>query len=661
MGKFTFVFAALFCLSAFTQENYNFDSYRVTLNDLKSNSYEKDSTATALVIYEYGNSFFDPNDYVLKTEVKRKVKFLKREGFDKATVTIMLYNNDSSKEKVSDIVATSYNLEGENVITTKLEDVNIFRETYDENHSLVKFTLPNIKEGSVINYSYTITSPFMFNYKGWVFQEEIPKLYSGYRTSIPANYEYNIKLVGNLPLAEQESSIKPKCLSVRNPNPRPYASDNYLTADCSEAFYVMRDIPAFIDEDYLTARKNYLSRVDYELKTFKMFDGRVENFTKSWETVDDELKKEETIGRQLSKSVDIEDLLPQQIMDEKDALKKASLIYNFIQQQYTWNGEYHIFRDASIKDLIKNKSGNASSINILLHNVLEEAGIEVKPVLLSTRNNGFATKIFPVISEFNYLIVQATINNQTFLLDATDKYLSFGQIPFRCLNQYGRLLDFKNGSEWIDIVPNELSRTLYNASINIDDSKFSGKISSKRTGYHAFNLKKKYFQSKEAYIDDLEDNYTNMEISNYESTSEDITNPDFTEAYDIELVADFIGDNIYLNPFFINFFNENPFKLQQRSYPIDFGYKDSYYYLISLTLGNNYSFIELPEDFIIGLPNNSGMATLSSKLIGNTLNLTFKIDFKEALYPPEFYPYLKEFMNKIVDAQKNATIVLKKT
>src|SRR5690606_31825184 len=352
---------------------------------------------------------------------------------------------------------------------------------------------------------------------------------------------------------------------------------------------------------------------------------------------------------------------PPSILNENDILQKATSIYNLVQENYTWNGEYHIFRDVSVKDLIKNKSGNASSINILLHNLLDDAGISVKPILLSTRNNGFATKIFPVISEFNYLIVQATINDQTFLLDATDAYLSFGQLPFRCLNMYGRLLDFKKGSEWVDIVPNELSRTLYNASISLNESnRFSGKINSKSTGYHALNLKKRYFPNKEAYLDDLENNYPSMAISAHEVTGDSKTNPDFVESYNIELVTDVIGDNIYLNPFFVKFFKENPFKLQERSYPIDFGFKDSYFYLLSFNFGDNYSILDLPEDFIIALPNNSGLATLSSKVLGNTINLSFKVDFKEALYPPEFYPYLKEFMNKIVDAQKNATIVLKK-
>src|SRR5690606_33878780 len=181
-------------------------------------------------------------DFVLKTEVKRKIKILKREGFDKATVSIHLYKNNSKKEKIDNIVATTYNINGENVITSNLYASNIYREEYDANHTLVKFTLPNIKEGSVIAYSYIITSPFMYNYNGWTFQDEIPKLYSEYRTSIPANYDYNIKLVGGIPFHETGIKLRPKCLSVTNTNPQPFSNNNDLTADCSDAFYIMKDI-----------------------------------------------------------------------------------------------------------------------------------------------------------------------------------------------------------------------------------------------------------------------------------------------------------------------------------------------------------------------------------------------------------------------------------
>ena len=176
---------------------------------------------------------------------------------------------------------------------------------------------------------------------------------------------------------------------------------------------------------------------------------------------------------------------------------------------------YRIFQDTSVKNLIKNKSGNVSSTNILLHNLLQQAGIEVKPILLSTRNNGFSTKLFPVISEFNYIIVRATINSKTYLLHAIDKYLNFGDIPFRCLNSYGRLLDFKNGSDWIDIEPSKLSTVQYKIELNLDDKQvISGNVNAKNTSYHALNKRKAYYPNKTEYHNKIHDKNAYLEISN---------------------------------------------------------------------------------------------------------------------------------------------------
>ncbi|MDO7172771.1 DUF3857 domain-containing protein [Mariniflexile sp. AS56] len=651
MKKIYFILIILSNASLFSQSSFNSESFRVTLGDLETNSFEKDSTATALVIYEEGNSYVDPSDYDLRTEVKHKIKILKKEGFNKATISIHLYNNKNTSERVKNIIATTYNKEGNEVIQTKLEKENIFTEVYDENHTLAKFTLPNIKEGSVITYSYTLFSHFMFNYKGWDFQDDIPKLYSEYRTSIPGNWLYNIKRVGYRPLDISTSDLKKNCLD----GPRD------SSADCSINRYAMKDIPAFIEEDNMTAKSNYLARVEYELKTFQGFDGVKNDYTKTWESVDDELRTDPNIGKQLGKSIKPEDFFDTAILNEKDLLKKAKAMYTFVQENYTWNDKYSLFKDASIKDLIKDRSGNVSSINMLLHNLLEESGIEVSPILLSTRNNGFATKLFPVISEFNYLIVQAKINDKTYLLDATDKYLSFGDIPFQCLNGYGRILDFKNGSNWVDIEPEKLSSTQYKVELNIGaEANMTGNVYAKNTGYHALNSRKAYYPNKNSYINNIHDENPNLEISNHEVISEGQTSSDFIETYDVEYEDNVVGDNIYLNPFIIKFFNENPFKLQERTYPIDFGYKDSYYFAFKLNFSNNYTLQEKPKDVNLVLPNKKGQIILSSNMIANSLVLTFKVDFKEAVYEPEYYPYLKEFMNKIVDIQTNSLILIKK-
>ncbi|MDO5968841.1 DUF3857 domain-containing protein [Flavivirga aquimarina] len=651
MKQITLFFLLLLNQMIFSQSDFNSESYRVNLSDIETNSFKKDSTANALIIYELGNSYVDKNDYRLRTEIKRKIKILNKEGFNKANVSIHLYNKKERKENVKKIVATTYNLINGEVTKTKLQEKDIYREKYDENHTLVKFTLPNIKEGSVITYSYTRISPFMFKYEGWNFQSDIPTLYSEYRTSIPGNWYYNIKLVGGKKLITNTSEIKKNCLE----------GGRGASADCGNSVYAMKDIPAFIEEDYMTAESNYLARIEYELQTFKGFDGTVNDYTKTWKTVDKEFKTDKDIGKQLRKSINIEDILPVEIINETDLLKKANAVYRYVQENYIWNGDYKIFQDVSIKDLIKNKSGNVSSINILLHNLLKECGIIVKPMLLSTRNNGFATTIFPVISDFNYIIVQATIDDKTYNLDATDPYLSFGDLPFRCLNNYGRLMDFKNGSEWIDIEPARPSNVMYQVKLELDeDEAISGNIISKRTGYHAINHKKSYYQNNQAYLEKLENNYPYIDISDFEVTSDGTTSQDFKESYHIGYNYEDTGDHIYLNPFFVTFFNENPFKLQERTYPIDFGYKDSYYYGFKLHFDDNYTIVESPKDKQITLPNNSGTILFSSQTLGNTISIILNIKFNKAIYEPEYYPYLKEFMSEIVNIQTNSLILLKK-
>lgn len=653
MKSITLILLLLPSLCLFSQTSFNSESYRVSLADIKTNTYKKDSTANALIIYQKGKSWLSAADYKLHTEEQHKVKILNKEGFDKATVTIYLHKKDGNNyQKIEDIFATTYNLTNGNVEKTLLRKKDIFKENHNENYDVVKFTLPNVKEGSVITYSYTIISPqyLMWKYYDWQFQHNIPTLYSEYQTSIPGNWIYNIKLVGGKKLVTNTANVKKNCLE----GPRG------ASANCLETVYAMKDIPAFIEENYMTTRANYLSRIEYELQTFNGFDGTVKNYTKTWKDVDKELKTDPNIGKQLSKSVKLEDLLPTEIILTSNDLEKAKAIYEYVQKNYTWNEKNRIFKNVSIKNLIKNKSGNVGSINILLHNILEESGFKVKPLLLSTRQNGFATKIYPVISEFNYLVVHATINNKTYLLDATDKYLSFGELPFKCLNSYGRLLDFHSASEWFDIIPKK-SRIMYEAKMQIkENQKIVGTIKSKTTGYHAYKKRKAYFTNNSAYVENLENKSTNLIVLDYETTDTSPTSPIFNENYKIEFTVEETGENIYLNPFFVKFFTENPFKLQERSYPIDFGYEDSYYYTLKLNLGNKYEVAEKPKPLIANLPNNSGKLFLSSSVFENELSLTIKINFNKAIYPAEYYPYLKNFMNKIVNIQNNSLILLKK-
>lgn len=645
-----FTIILLFTIHLQAQSGFNSNGFEVTKQDIELNVYDKDSTANALIIYEKGKSFVDRRSFLLNSEIKKKLKILNRNGFDKATQTIYLYGKSGTKETITDIKATVYNLENGEVTKTKLDESSIFKEKYNDEYTIVKFTFPNIKEGSVIVYSYTLESPYMFKYKSWYFQEDIPKLYSEYRPSIPGNWEYNIKLVGGKKLHTNTSTLRQNCLQ----------SQGAGSSDCGDYVYIMKDIPAFVSEGFMTTKENYLARIEYELKVFRGFDSRVNNITKSWKTVDNELKSDKDIGKQLKKTSITKDLLSDEIVNETDALIKAKAIYNYVIDTYTWNKKLNIFSDVSVKNLVEKKSGNVSEINILLHNLMQANDIHVKPILLSTRNNGFATRVYPVLSDFNYLIVQVTIDDQKYMLDATDDYLSFGQLPFRCLNQYGRLLDFKEGGSWIAINAGESSYNKYRVSLTIDeDENIIGKIKSNTTGYHALAVKQSYFKNPESHFEQYANSYPSTEFFNYTAKNPLKDEPDFTETFEIKQPTERIGDKIYVNPFILTSFDENPLKLQERNYPIDFGYKDAYLFSVQLK-AENYEVISVPKPVSLSLPNNTGTLVYSANINNDTVTLFFKYYFKEAIYDSAYYESLKEYFSTIVDIQKNSLIVLKK-
>ncbi|WP_412985399.1 DUF3857 domain-containing protein [Pontimicrobium sp. IMCC45349] len=634
------------------QNKFETTSFQVTSGDLLTNVYTADSTANALVIYEKGNSYIDEETFNVVTEIKRKIKILKKEAFNQGTIEILLYNNDSkNKEKIKKIVAYTHNINNSIGTKQRLNKDDIFTEVINKNYTQVKFTLPDLKEGSVITYSYTLVSPFIFNYHSWSFQDDIPKLYSEYTTSIPANYKYHIKLVGNQKLSKHDQILKKNCIKRLNG----------ATADCTETIYVMENIPALIEESYMTTASNYLSRIEYELEHTERFDGHVSYYTKTWESVDKELRTDESLGKQLKKSVNPEDILPSEIINETDKLAKAKAIYNFVIDNYTWNNKTRLFQDVSVKRLIKEKSGNSSELNILLYNLLNKSDINVNAVILSTRQSGFLTKLYPVLSEFNYLIVKTVINNKTYLLDSTNPYQAFGEIPFRCLNNDGRQLDLKNGSKWIDIHASTPTATMHQVSLNINNNVLNGNIKSRYTSYNATNKKENYYSNPDSYVKNFEDTYVDIIVNEHDVSSNGIHDIYFQETYDIEFNDNnIVGDKIYLDPFIYKFFTENPFKLQQRTYPIEFGHKNFMSYTLKLNIGEDYSVVELPKNQIIKLPNNAGDFSFSVSQIGNDINVTSKINFKEPAYPSEYYPYLKEFMSKIVEVYSNTIIVIEK-
>ncbi len=657
MKKITFLIFLLITISSFSQNSSDYIFGKPTDEEFNLKRYELDTTANAVVLMDLASTIFltkldesaRKKQRIVSTTYYKKIKFFNSEEFENnATIKIQLNNSDLEKETVVDIRAvTSNNLE-----KTYLNKDNIYEERINDNLREVKFTMPNLKEGSIIELEYTIESPFTFHLPSWIFQSNIPVKLSQYTASIPGNYVFNRKLNGNLKLKTNSSTVKKNCFVISNFE---------RASSCEVINYSMEDIPAFKEEkEFMTSKSNYISKIIFELAEFQRINGTKVKYTSTWEAVDKNFKHDRDIGHQLKQTNLLEEILPIEINSLTTDLEKANAIFSFVQNYFTWNEKYGLFSEINIKNALKNKTGNVGEINISLINAFKSIGLNSDLVLISTRENGFPTKLHPVISDFNYMIARVTINNKSYLLDATNKLIPFGLLPYRCLNGYGRVMDFENNSYWIDIVPANNSKNQISVSLKLhEDGTLHGKLRNVNFGYNAIS-RRIDIQNKnnEAIIDEYEDRFNNLEVLNYQIENKlEISQP-LIETLEILIDNSTVQ---YINPFFAEQFKENPFIQENRLYPVDFGYTRKYIINYSLEIPENYSIKSLPDDKSFALHENAGNFRLSlNKNSNNKITLNSSISINKPVFYNSDYQLLKELFKEIINSQKTHIVIQKK-
>src|ERR1700730_10950125 len=175
------------------QEKADIKFGQITASDFDLSKHKFDSGASAIVIADIGNTSFEGNTkgfFSLLFKRVKRIKILNRNGFDAAESEIMVYNAGGNEERLNDLKAFTYNLENGQVVQTKLDDKSIFTDKIDKYHSLKKFTMPAVKEGSMIEIAYTIKSDFYNHLRPWNFQGAYPCLWSEYEVSIPQFFNY---------------------------------------------------------------------------------------------------------------------------------------------------------------------------------------------------------------------------------------------------------------------------------------------------------------------------------------------------------------------------------------------------------------------------------------------------------------------------------------
>lgn len=628
---------------------------KVTPGDVAMTQYPRDTGAAAVVLKEFGEAYISTGErYSLIFKYHVRIKILNKNGLSQSDIEIPLDKDGSGMrvERILELKASSFNIVNGRVHEEALADRNIYTEDRHKYLSIKKIAIPNVRVGSVIELSYTLESPFVYNFRTWEFQSSIPKIESEYWARIPAIYQYNITLRGFLKLLKNESSIVKSCLSTGG-----------FSADCSLMKFAMKDVPAFVEEDYMTARKNFVSSIQFELSEIRYPDGRVDKVTKEWKDAEQELRMDNRFGTQLRRGKEIGEEVRKLIVDETDETEKARKVYNFIKDWYVWNDTYGKYSEHGIKKAFDERKGNVGDINLSLVAALRFADLDADPVILSTRANGTVVELHPVLSEFNYVIAKVNIGDKIFLADATEKYYPFGLLPERCLNGKGRVVG-EGKSYWIDLLPKDVRKTVSVLTLALDrEGLMTGTLVTSFMGYEAVSQREDIlsFPSTDEYIRDLKNSLGGMEITSYELKYVDDINKPLTRRLDIVLRAfEPEVSNFLFSPFFLDKWSENPFKSNERLYPVDFATPLERTTVFNLEYPEQYEIANIPERVGLSLPNSTAKFLFEVKSIDNKISMNNSLSIKKALFTSTEYHYLKELFNRILQVQSGELVFKKR-
>lgn len=642
---------------------------KVSIAELEQKVHPKDSSAAAAILYKKGLSRmeFDQNEgFMIVTDVEARIKIYKKEGYEWANQNVWYYNYANLKERVFFSDAVTYNLVNGKIEKTKLKSDGSFDEVLSKFRGLKKITMPNVKEGSVIEYHYSIRCPSDNIIRDWDFQTSIPVNYSEFKVAYPEYYVFKPR---------QKGYLFPKITTVKNSKSLTINSKERGTGLVSrtefyndkidyvetEVTYVAQDFPALKDEDYVNNIDNYTSSVEHELSLVRFPNRPIKEFSTDWNSVVKTIYEYEDFGPELNKTGYFEEDLKKILGGTTNQNEKIWTILNYVKGTVKWNGYTGFSCDNGVKKAYKDKTGNIADINLMLTAMLRSAGLTANPVLVSTRSNGIA--LFPNRNAFNYVISAVETPEGYILLDATYKYSLPNILPFRTLNWFGRLIRKDGSSQEIDLMPHKTSNDIVFMNYDIDaDGKVTGKTRRQCTDYRAMLSRENFEKLKEdEYLEKLENNNRKIEVSEYSRTNEKELLSPTIESYSFKGgdLAEMIGGKIYVNPMLFFAQEKNPFKQEVREYPVDFGYPFQDKFNITIKIPDGFAVETLPQAVAYNMENNLGSFKFNILANENVLQLMVINQINEAIISTEQYEMLKEYYKGVI-AKQTEKIVLKR-
>ena len=610
-------------------------------SELSQNECTYDKDAEAEVLLDYADMAYIASSSLVTTEVQYRVriKILKEKGLDRANITIPYYH-EGNDEQISRLEAVTYNPDASGgVVSTKLEKSSIYDKKVNKRWSEIVFSMPNVKVGSIIEYRYKKISKG-FNLSNWYFQRDIPVRYSCYNVALPTYLRFAESARVYLPVeVKKEDGVSKK----------------YQT-------YIMRNIPALRVEPYMSTPKDYLQKLEFRLIAIDIPGEPIRSMTSSWRAIGKALLEDEDFGSVIKKNINLPEEVAQKLKLLSDPQQKMVMIHDYVRQTMTWNDKYSIWALDGIKKAWEKKAGNSGEINLILINLLKDAGLDVYPLMVSTRKNGRVNTVEPSLHPFNTVLAYVEIGGAHYVLDGTDKITPYSIIPHDVAFTEGLLVRGKEDSRWVTLDPD---KKRYTVMVYVDgnlttDGFLKGTATIRSYDYSRSDRLRLWKQGKEKFTETyFSKPYPSMKIDEVNLKNESVDSLPLEQTVKFNLPTSSSGDYSYFNTNLFMGLENNSFIAENRFADIDFGYNQNYSFVGRFNIPEGYEVEELPKNMKMIMPDTSismlRMYDKNEKQVGIRVNL----DFKRPVYSVDEYELFQEFY-KLLYAALNEQIVLRR-
>ena len=634
-SKLTLLFTLLLFSGSFVYAQMDFPqfgNFSAAEIDLKECTF--DPEAEAIILMDKAVVSHD-DDYHLITQRRVRIKILNDRGLDRANVIIPFYAKDGF-ESIDRIQGYTYNSNG-NIISEQvvLEKKSIYTEKRNAYYSLIKFAMPAVKKGSIIEYHYVSTMKHYGGLDKWEFQSDLPTMHSSYFLEIHPRTEfaYTIQKKNTMPIKI---------------NPMPTEGKIY---------FEMNNVAALRIEPYMDAPQNYIQKVMFQLSGMVTNSGGKEAVNTTWQKLAVELMTEKVYGSQLDKDLKIEEVksLAAYGSTEKEKLRS---IYEFVKNKIVWNGYDSKYAQDGLKTVWERKTGSAGELNLLLVNLLKTNGIETYPVLVAERDFGKIDTTYPYIDRFNKTIAFAIADGKQYLLDATQENCPAGLTPYPILNTTGFLVDKKI----YNLIKIATGNKAYKNEIEVN-----GIMDAKGVITAEANVKS-YDYARQLRLDEVKRDRKKFIHKNFEEPYEGVSVDSFSvplPEYDSLPFEQSIrynqqlnesGGFIFINPNLFTGLSKNPFASTIRFTNVNFGYPYNVMVQQTIKLPAGAK-VELPPDKTVRSTDNRIEALRQVRFENGELKIAIRFVQSITLVPPELYPTLKDHYKQMVDMLNEPVLV----